>query len=101
MYVDDLAQSCIFLLENNVDYELINSGTGKEITIKEFSELIKKVVGYKGKITFDNTKPDGTLNKRLDTSIINKLGWKPKTDLKIGLKKTYKWAIEKKVFDNM
>ena len=71
MYVDD-SSVMYFLLQNNVDYELINSGTGKEITIKEFSELMKKAVGFKGKITFDNTKPDGTLNKRLDTSIINK-----------------------------
>ena len=99
MYVDDLAKSCVFLLKNYSGYNPINSGTGIDISIREFAELIKEVTGFKGNIVFDNSKPDGTILKRLDTGIINDLGWRPNTDLKSGLIKTYDWAIANKIFE--
>ena len=99
MYVDDLAKSCVFLLKNYSGYNPINSGTGIDISIREFAELIKEVTGFKGNIVFDNSKPDGTILKRLDTGIINDLGWRPNTDLKSGLIKTYDWAITNKIFE--
>ena len=99
MYVDDLAKSCIFLLKNYSGYNPINSGTGVDISIREFAELMKEIIGFKGDIVFDNSKPDGTILKRLDTSIINDLGWKPNTDLRSGLIKTYDWAIKNKIFE--
>ncbi len=99
MYVDDLAKSCIFLLKNYSGYNPINSGTGVDISIREFAELMKEIIGFKGDIVFDNSKPDGTIMKRLDTSIINDLGWKPNTDLRSGLIKTYDWAIKNKIFE--
>ena len=99
MYVDDLAKSCVFLLKNYSGYDPINSGTGVDISIKEFVEVMREVTGFKGDIVFDNSKPDGTILKRLDTSIINDLGWRANTDLKSGLIKTYDWAIKNKIFE--
>jgi len=99
MYVDDLAKSCVFLLKNYSGYNPINSGTGVDISIKEFAELMREVIGFKGDIVFDNSKPDGTILKRLDTSIINDLGWRANTDLKSGIIKTYDWAIKNKIFE--
>ena len=99
MYVDDLAKSCVFLLKNYSGYDPINSGTGVDISIKEFVEVMREVTGFKGDIVFDKSKPDGTILKRLDTSIINDLGWRANTDLKSGLIKTYDWAIKNKIFE--
>jgi GDP-L-fucose synthase len=92
MYVDDMADACIFLVENFAAKdlsELINIGTGEDCTIQELAELIKKTVGYKGDIVFDPTKPDGTPRKLLDVSRLHKLEWKHKTSLEEGLRKTY------------
>lgn len=92
LFSDDLAEACFFLMENYSAHEtgeIINIGTGVDCTILELADLIKEVVGYKGKIVFDSTKPDGTPRKLLDVSKINKLGWKAKTSLKSGLEKTY------------
>lgn len=94
MYVEDLAEACIFLMQNYDSSEIINVGTGKDKTVKELTELIKEVVGFRGKIVFDTTKPDGMMRKLLDVSRINKLGWKAKTDLKEGIKSTYDWFIK-------
>ena len=99
MYVDDLAKSCVFLLKNYSGYDPINSGTGVDISIKEFVEVMREVTGFKGDIVFDKSKPEGTILKRLDTSIINDLGWRANTDLKSGLIKTYDWAIKNKIFE--
>jgi GDP-L-fucose synthase len=93
MHVDDLSDACIFLLNNYNENELINVGWGKDISIFELSHLIKTIVGYKGNLLFDSTKPDGTPKKLLDTSKINKLGWFPKISLEDGIRKTYSEII--------
>ena len=78
----------------------INVGTSKEISIFDFANLIKNVVGFEGNIILDKTKPDGTYLKRLDTSKINNMGWFPNIELEKGLKMTYEWALKNKVFEN-
>lgn len=96
--VDDLAEALILLMERYEDPTTINVGTGTDITIRELSEIMKKVVGFKGEIKFDTSKPDGTPRKVLDVSRITKLGWKPKIELETGLAATYRWALENKKF---
>jgi len=93
LHVDDFADACIFLLKSFSDSKIVNIGTGKDITIKEFATLIKKVVGYEGRIIFDNSKPSGVKKKLLNISKIKRLGWKPKIDLLTGLKKYYEWYL--------
>lgn len=100
LYVDDLADAIYFLM-NKIDAKDIykegishlNIGTGEDITISELAELIKKIIGYQGEIIYDTTKPDGTPRKLLDVTRINNLGWKHKTSLEEGIKKTYEWFI--------
>lgn len=97
MYVDDMADACVFLMEtfSAKDIgELINIGTSTDCTIREIAELVKDVVEYKGSLEFDTTKPDGTPRKLLDVSRLHKLGWKHKTSLREGLTKTYKDFLE-------
>ena len=94
MHVDDLAEGLIFLMENYSEYEHINIGTGKEISIKEFAEIIKNISGWKGKIKFDDSYPDGMPRKVMDINKISKLGWYSKIELKVGLKQAYKWFID-------
>lgn len=89
LYVDDLAAACVYLMNTYSGNETVNLGTGKELSIKELAELVKKVVGFKGNITFDTTKPDGTPRKLLDVSKLEKLGWKYKTELEDGIKLAY------------
>ena len=89
MYVDDLAELCVFLMNNYSGNETVNAGTGKEVTIKELSELVAKTVGDEGKIVWDTTKPNGTPRKLLDVSKAEGLGWKYHTELEEGLKKSY------------
>lgn len=91
LYVDDLADACLFLMKNYDEDQIINIGTGEDITIKELAERIKRVVGFEGDLNWDGTKPDGTPQKLLDISKIKGLGWMPKTTLEEGVKKTYKW----------
>ncbi len=93
LYVDDLADACIFLMNNYNESDIVNIGTGEDITIFELSKLIKKVIGFKGEIINDTTKPDGTLQKLLDVGRINKVGWHHKISLEEGLEKTYKWFL--------
>ena len=69
----------------------INIGTGKEVTIREMAETMKDIVDFGGKITFDDTKPEGSLRKLIDLSLLSSIGWQYKTDLKLGLEKTYEW----------
>jgi len=91
LHADDLASACLFLLEN-YDHEIaINVGTGKDISIKELAELIKRIVGFEGKINWDSSKPDGTPRKLLDVSRITVLGWKPTISLEEGIRSTYEW----------
>ena len=94
IYVDDVADACVFLMEKYNSSELINIGAGIDISIKELSFIIKEVVGFKGELVFDTTKPDGMPKKLLDTTRILKLGWKPKFNLKDSLKLTYDWFLK-------
>jgi len=102
LYVDDMAQASLFVLElDKKTYQAntkpmlshINVGTGKDVTIREMAEAMKEVVGYTGKLIFDASKPDGALRKLIDVSRLSNMGWKYSIDLKEGLKKTYKWYV--------
>ena len=105
LHVDDMADACVHLLGlpdrqydeivKNLKPCLINIGMGRDITIKELAELVKEIVGFAGKIVFDTSKPDGTPQKLLDISRINKLGWQPKISLRQGISETYEWYKEK------
>ena len=89
LFADDLADACFFLMQNYNDKELINIGTGQDLTIRELALLIKKTVGFQGNLVFDISKPDGTLRKLMNVSKLHSLGWKHKTILEEGLKLTY------------
>ncbi len=91
LHVDDLASACVFLMNNYDDPEIINVGTGEELSIKELALLIKEIVGFKGEIKWDSSKPDGTPRKLLDVEKIHNLGWQHKIKLEAGLKTTYEW----------
>ena len=93
LFVDDMAEACVYLMENYDGREHINIGTGQDISIQNLAELIKKIVNYKGKIVFDPSMPDGTPRKLLDISKIEKLGWRPKLSLEEGLNITYRSYI--------
>lgn len=94
MYIDDIANACVFLMNNYDGNECLNIGTGKEITIEELTKMVCDVVGYKGSIVKDLSKPDGTPRKLLDSSKIFGLGWKPQVDFDEGMKKTFEDFIE-------
>ena len=89
LYVDDLADACVFLMNSYDKRDLINIGTGIEITIRDLAERIREVVGFAGELRFDATKPDGTLRKVLDVTKLSELGWQPKIDFADGLKRVY------------
>ena len=91
LHVDDLASACVFLLENYDSPEIINIGSGTDLTIRELAELICEVVGFDGGLKFDATKPDGTPRKLLDISKIESIGWKPTIPLREGVARTYEW----------
>lgn len=94
LHVDDLADASLFITENYSSLQPINVGSSMELSIAEFAEMIKDTVGYKGNIEYDTTKPDGIRRKLLECSKITKLGWKPKINLKKGLKLYYKWYLK-------
>lgn len=94
LYVDDLANLCVLLMNNYSGNETVNAGTGKEITIKHLSELVAKVVEYKGEIRWDTTKPNGMPRKLLDVSKATNLGWTYKTELEDGIRLSYKDFLE-------
>ncbi|MEK7213787.1 MAG: GDP-L-fucose synthase [Patescibacteria group bacterium] len=91
LHSDDLADACLFLMKNYDSNEIINIGTGKDVTIKELTSEISKIIGFKGKIIWDKDKPDGSPRKLLNVSKIHKLGWKHKISLNKGLGDTYEW----------
>ena len=93
--VDDLADACLFLMDNYEGDDFFNVGYGEEVTIMELAELVKKTVGFEGEIVMDASKPDGTMRKLTDISRIKALGWEPKITLETGLKETYRWFCEK------
>jgi GDP-L-fucose synthase len=94
LHVDDLAQACLFLMENYNSPELINIGCGHDITIRDLAELIGIVTGFTGQIEWDATKPDGTPRKLLDVSKLTKLGWQSQISLEQGIRATYQWWLE-------
>ena len=91
IYVDDLAEACIFLMRTFNENEIINIGVGKDLSIMELAEMIKGITGFEGDIKYDNSKPDGTARKLLDVSKIKALGWEAKYELHAGIKNTYDW----------
>ena len=93
LHADDLAAACRFLLENYDDPALINVGYGDDVTIRELAETICEVVGFKGALTFDTTKPDGTPRKLMDSSRLRALGWQPTISLREGIRSTYEWYL--------
>ena len=105
LHVDDMADGCVFLMQleqdkltkNLLSYPkpcFVNLGSGVEITIKELAETVKDVVGYRGKLVFDKSKPDGTPRKLLDVSSLHQLGWQHQVDLRQGIEETYQWLLE-------
>jgi GDP-L-fucose synthase len=96
LFVDDLADACVYLMNHYNESEIINIGVGKDITILELATMIKEEVGYTGAIEFDTTKPDGTPRKLLDVSKIHSVGWTAKTPLREGIRKTIQWYLENK-----
>ena len=93
LHVDDMADACVFLLENYSGEEHVNIGTGEEISIKGLAELIKNAVGYEGKLEFNTDMPDGTPRKLTDVSKLHSLGWKHNITLEEGVKSTYQWFL--------
>jgi len=93
LHVDDLADACVFLMNNYDENEIINIGTGEDLSIKELVESIKSVVGYEGSIEWDTSKPDGTPRKLLDVSKLHTLGWHHKIPLSEGLRSAYEWYV--------
>lgn len=94
LYVDDMADASVYLMENYDSPEIVNIGTGKDLTIKELAELVKSIVGFKGEIKWDTSKPDGTPRKQLDVTKLFETGWKPKVSLESGIKKEYEWFLK-------
>jgi GDP-L-fucose synthase len=97
LHVDDLADACVFLMKHYEESEIINIGVGKDISISELAELIKDIVGFKGSICYDPSKPDGTPRKLLDVGKLKRLGWQPKISLRQGIEMTYRWYVEEEV----
>lgn len=93
LHVDDLAEACLFLMDNYNQSEIINVGTGRDISILELANLIKEVVGYNGRIVLDPGKPDGAPRKLLDIDKITSLGWVPRLTLHRGIEHTYRWFL--------
>ncbi|OUW38374.1 MAG: hypothetical protein CBD44_01000 [Flavobacteriaceae bacterium TMED184] len=94
MFVDDLSSCIEYLLNKNLDNDLINVGTGEEVSILDLATLLKEIIGYEGEIEKNLNMPDGNPRKLLDSGLINSLGWKSEIDLKTGLKKTYDWYLK-------
>ena len=94
LYVDDMADACIYLMENYQGSDFVNIGTGEDVTILEVATMIKEIVGFNGALEFDSTKPDGTPRKLLDVSRIHSLGWKAKVPLREGLQRAIDWYRE-------
>ena len=100
LYADDLADGCLFAMEHFENAELINIGSGENVTIADLAKTLASIVGYTGDIEWDTTRPNGTPNRPLDYSKMTELGWKPKHSLHQGLKKTYQWFIENTYYDS-
>jgi GDP-L-fucose synthase len=91
LHVDDLAEACVFLMRTYDEPQLLNIGVGEDLTIRELADLVKDVVGFRGELRFDPSKPDGTPRKLLDVTRVHALGWRAKIPLRQGLSETYAW----------
>jgi len=100
LHVDDCAEACVYLLKNYSDAEHVNVGSGKDLEIIKLAQLVCDVVGFKGKIEHDLAKPDGTPRKLMSADKIRGLGWSPKTSLREGLTKTYKWYLAREIYES-
>ena len=89
LYADDLGAACVFLRNNYSEEQFINAGSGVEISIRELSELIQRVVGFTGQIVWDSSKPDGTPRKLMDNSRLQAMGWRPQINLETGIRLAY------------
>jgi GDP-L-fucose synthase len=98
LYSDDFAEAALTVMENYDQPEFLNVGTGEDVTIKELAYTMAKVVGFKGEVLFDSSKPDGTPRKVLDVSKVKSLGWEPHISLEIGLRLAYEWALQADAF---
>jgi GDP-L-fucose synthase len=98
LHVDDLAEACLFMMENYNEELFLNIGTGEDLSIKALAEMIKDIVGYEGKLNFDTSKPDGTPRKLMDVSKLKSLGWSPRISLADGIKKVYEEEVRHAVF---
>jgi GDP-L-fucose synthase len=96
LHVDDLASACLFLMNHYDEPEIVNVGTGVDVTIRELAEMVQKVTGYEGQVTYDATKPDGTPRKLLDVGKITALGWKPSISLEEGVARTWRWYVSQR-----
>ena len=94
LHVDDLADACVFLMHHYDGSEIVNIGTGQDVTIKELAVMVKEIVGFGGEVVWDSSKPDGTPRKLLDVSRLHSLGWHAKTGLREGVGKTYDWYVK-------
>lgn len=94
LHADDLANACLFLMNNYESNDIINVGVGEDISIKELAEIIKKVIGFDGELVFNTSKPDGTPRKLVDVTKIENLGWKAKIELEEGIRSAYQWFID-------
>jgi GDP-L-fucose synthase len=99
LYSDDFAEAALTVMEKYDKSEIVNVGTGEDVTIRELAYTMANVVGYKGEIVFDSSKPDGTPRKVLDVTRMKSLGWEPVVSLEVGLKLAYEWALKHNVFD--
>jgi GDP-L-fucose synthase len=93
LHVDDMADACVFLLQNHDSPEIVNVGCGEDVSIRELAETVCDVVGFEGELTFDATKPDGTPRKLLDVSKLTAMGWQSKISLRDGISQTYEWFL--------
>lgn len=100
LHVDDLADACFYLLQNYDGEQLVNVGSGVDVTILELANMVKEIVGFTGEIKMDATKPDGTPRKLMDVSKLEKVGWKYKISLQEGIASVYKEVLERKIFEN-
>jgi len=94
LHVDDLAKACLFLMEHYSDEEIVNVGSGQEVTIRQLAQIIRTAVGYTGQVHWDDTRPDGTPRKLLDSTKLTALGWKPSIDLESGIRGVYTGFLE-------
>lgn len=94
LYSDDLAEACLVAMQNPSEYDVMNVSTGEEVSIRETAEIVSDVVGYSGKISWDTTKPNGTIKRPLYVDKIKSLGWEPKIGLREGVQMAYQWYKE-------